>query len=94
MSRIIGIDLGTTFSAVGYVRGGRPVILPNGPERIVPSVVGIAPEGELLVGTPARNQYILYPERTVSSIKRKMGTDQTVYMAGRSYRPAEISAII
>ena len=94
MSEIIGIDLGTTFSAVGSVRDGRAVILPNGHERIVPSVVGFSPEGALLVGTPARNQYVLYPQSTVRSIKRKMGTDETVALQGRVYTPAEISAII
>src|SRR5947209_7095614 len=94
MSVVIGIDLGTTFSAVGHVHDGRPVILPNGSERIVPSVVGFTQTGQLLVGTPARNQYVLYPERTVRSIKRKMGTDETVSLLGRNYTPAEISAII
>ena len=94
MSKIIGIDLGTTFSAVGFVRAGKPVILPSDHERIVPSVVGFAPDGELLVGTPARNQYVLYPENTVRSIKRKMGTSETVTLAGRAYTPPEISAII
>jgi molecular chaperone DnaK len=92
--KLIGIDLGTTFSAVGYVRGRKPLILPNGTERIVPSVVGFSPQGALLVGTPARNQYILYPERTVRSIKRKMGTNETVTLNGRAYTPQEISAII
>ena len=94
MNPIIGIDLGTTFSAVGYVRGGAPAILPNGAERIVPSVVGFTPTGALIVGTPARNQYVLYPENTVRSIKRKMGTDETVTLNGRAYTPTEISAII
>ncbi len=70
MSAIVGIDLGTTFSAVGFVRDGRAVILPDGHERIIPSVVGFTPEGKLLVGTPARNQYVLYPQSTVRSIKR------------------------
>ena len=94
MNSIIGIDLGTTFSAVGYVRKGAPVILPNGAERIVPSVVGLTPAGALVVGSPARNQYVLYPENTVRSIKRKMGTDETVTLNGRAYTPTEISAII
>ncbi len=94
MSAIIGIDLGTTFSAVGFVRDGRPIILPNGGERIIPSVVGFTPAGQLIVGTPARNQYLLYPELTVRSIKRKMGTDEKVHLNGRDYTPAEISAII
>jgi len=91
---IIGIDLGTTFSAVGFVRQGVPVILPSGSERIIPSVVGFTPAGALIVGTPARNQYVLYPENTVRSIKRKMGSDETISLNGRSYTPTEISAII
>ena len=91
---IVGIDLGTTFSAVGHVREGQPHILPNGSERIVPSVVGFSPQGTLLVGTPARNQYVLYPEQTVRSIKRKMGTTEIVTLNGRTYTPPEISAII
>ncbi|HKZ85562.1 MAG TPA: Hsp70 family protein [Anaerolineae bacterium] len=94
MSKIVGIDLGTTFSAVAHVQGGVPAILPNGAERIVPSVVGFTPAGALVVGTPARNQYVLYPERTVRSIKRRMGTDLPVTLNGRDYTPAEISAII
>jgi molecular chaperone DnaK len=91
---IIGIDLGTTFSAVGSVRDGRSVILPNGNERIVPSVVGFDPAGKLLVGTPALNQYVLYPEQTVRSIKRRMGSGEAVSLNGRSFTPAEISAVI
>ncbi|MFN8485287.1 MAG: Hsp70 family protein [Anaerolineae bacterium] len=94
MTDIVGIDLGTTFSAVAYVRNGVPEILPNGRERIGPSVVGFSPQGELLVGAPARNQYILYPELTVRSIKRKMGTDETITLGSHTYTPAEISAII
>ncbi|HEY4691184.1 MAG TPA: Hsp70 family protein [Anaerolineae bacterium] len=94
MSKIVGIDLGTTFSAVGHVQNGVPAILPNGAERIIPSVVGFTPAGALIVGTPARNQYVLYPERTVRSIKRRMGTDVPVTLNGRDYTPAEISAII
>lgn len=77
MSGIIGIDLGTTFSVAAAVRDGAPHVLPHGDERIMPSVVGLTPEGALLVGAPARNQYVLYPERTVRSIKRRMGEDET-----------------
>ena len=94
MSPIIGIDLGTTFSAVGYVRRGQPGILPNVAERIVPSVVGFTPAGQLVVGSPARNQYVLYPELTVRSIKRKMGADEKIPLNGRDHTPAEISALI
>jgi molecular chaperone DnaK len=94
MSRIIGIDLGTTFSAVSIVRDGHPEILPKGSERIIPSIVGLAPDGERLVGTPARNQALLHPENTIRSIKRKMGTDETVLLGGRPCSPTEISALI
>ena len=93
-SKIIGIDLGTTFSAVGFVRDGAAVILPSGRERIIPSVIGFSDTGKLLVGTPARNQLVLYPENTVKSIKRKMGSNETVTLNGRAYTPAEISAMI
>lgn len=94
MSLIVGIDLGTTFSAVALVRDGAPQIVPNGDERIIPSVVGLAPDGGLLVGTPARNQYALYPERTVRSIKRQMGQATTVRLGERDYSPQQISALI
>jgi molecular chaperone DnaK len=94
MTTIIGIDLGTTFSAAAIVRDGTPHILPHGDERIVPSVVGLTPQGTLLVGTPARNQYALYPERTARSVKRLMGSDATVTLGDRVYRPQEISALV
>ncbi|MEE8389581.1 MAG: Hsp70 family protein, partial [Anaerolineae bacterium] len=91
---IVGIDLGTTNSGVAIVRDGMPQMLPNGDERIIPSVVGYSPSGQWLVGTPARNQYVLSPENTIRSIKREMGTDIRVQMAGREYSPQEISAFI
>lgn len=94
MSIIIGIDLGTTFSATAMVRDGEAHILPQGDERIMPSVVGLSPQGGLLVGTPARNQYLLYPEHTIRSIKRKMGQDVDITLGERSYKPQEISAMI
>ena len=94
MNIIIGIDLGTTYSAAAIVRDGLPFILPHGDETIMPSVVGFTPQGTLLVGTPARNQYVLYPERTARSIKRLMGQDTTVMLGNTSYRPQEISALI
>ena len=94
MSVIVGIDLGTTFSATALVRDGVPEILPHGDERIMPSVVGLTPDGALLVGTPARNQYVVYPEQTVRSIKRSMGQDVRVRLGDRDYSPEEISAII
>ncbi len=91
---IIGIDLGTTFSAVSVIKGRQPVILPNKQERIVPSVVGLSPKGEWLVGTPALNQWVLAPESTVRSIKRDMGTDRTVALGKHTFTPQEISAFI
>jgi molecular chaperone DnaK len=91
---IIGIDLGTTFSATSIVRKGRPVILPNKQERIIPSVVGLSPRGDWLVGTPALNQWVLAPESTVRSIKRDMGTSRTVPLGAHTFTPQEISAFI
>lgn len=94
MSRTIGIDLGTTFSAVGYVSEGIPRMLAFNGERIMPSVIGLTPDENLLVGTPAQNQYVLYPERTIKSVKRKMGEDVRVPLGERSYTPQEASGII
>lgn len=91
---IIGIDLGTTFSAASVVREGRPIILPNKGERIMPSVVGLSPQREWLVGTPALNQWTLAPESTVRSIKRDMGTARTVALGKHTFTPQEISAFI
>src|SRR5579863_407962 len=91
---IIGIDLGTTFSAVGLVQDGNPTILPVGNERIMPSVVAISPDGQWLVGQPALNQWGLYPELMVRSIKRKMGGSETVNLGGKTFTPPQISAII
>jgi molecular chaperone DnaK len=91
---IIGIDLGTTFSAASIVEKGRPTILPNKQERIMPSVVGLSPRGEWLVGTPALNQWVLAPESTVRSIKRDMGTARTVPLGTHTFTPQEISAFI
>ncbi|MCL4871120.1 MAG: Hsp70 family protein [Anaerolineae bacterium] len=94
MSKIIGIDLGTTNSGVALVQDGQPVMLPHGRERIIPSVVGYTSGGQWLVGTPARNQYVLDPENTVVSIKRKMGQDYRVTLGGNTFTPPEISAFI
>ena len=94
MSRIIGIDLGTTNSGVSVVHGRFPEMLPNGNERIIPSVVGHTQDNQWLVGTPARNQYVLNPENTVRSIKREMGTDTRISLAGQQFSPQEISAFI
>ena len=71
MSTIVGIDLGTTYSATATLQDGVPQIVPHGDERVMPSVVGLTPQDTLLVGTPARNQYVLYPARTIRSIKRQ-----------------------
>ncbi len=92
---VIGVDLGTTNSAVAVCRDGRIEILPgeDGIE-LLPSCVALTPENELLVGEQARNQLVLHPERTVRSIKRKMGTDERVQLGDNEYSPSEISAII
>ena len=95
MDDIVGIDLGTTNSEIALYQGGRPEILADEQGRkILPSVVGVTEAGELLVGEEARNQLLLYPDRTVRSIKRRMGQAETVRMAGHDYTPQEISAII
>ena len=91
---IIGIDLGTTNSALSVIREGTARLLPIGDTLLLPSVVGLSPAGEVLVGTVARNQWVVAPERTQRSIKRKMGSGETVTMAGTSYTPQEISAFI
>lgn len=91
---IVGIDLGTTNSAVAVVQNGQPRILPKGDQRIIPSVVGYSKQGSWLVGRPALNQYALDPDNTVRSIKRKMGSDERVSLGGREFTPQEISAFI
>jgi molecular chaperone DnaK (HSP70) len=91
---IIGIDLGTTNSEVAALVHGQVQVLASDGEQMMPSVVGLSPDGRLLVGTPARNQYVLYPERTVRSIKRLMGSDQRVALGEQMYTPPEISAMI
>jgi molecular chaperone DnaK (HSP70) len=90
----VGIDLGTTNSEVAAYVGDRVRVLGPAGAAILPSCVGLSPEGELLVGRPARHQELLYPERTVRSIKRKMGSDAVVRLGERSFTPAEISAVI
>src|SRR5262249_44475405 len=95
MDLIVGIDLGTTNSEIALYREGRPHVLGDELGRIIlPSVVGVTEIGELLVGEEARNQYVLYPERTIRSIKRRMGSDTKVSLGGAEYTPQEISAII
>jgi molecular chaperone DnaK len=92
--KIIGIDLGTTNSVLGILQEGHPILLDIQGARLLPSVVGVSPQGEVIVGTPARNQWVVAPDRTIRSIKRKMGRNETVKMAGQSYTPQEISAFI
>ena len=94
MSKTVGIDLGTTNSLVAVVENGRPYVLARGDERLVPSVVGLSDDGSIIVGQAALNQYVLAPERTIRSIKRKMGSDETVKLGDREYTPAEISSFI
>jgi len=95
LETIVGIDLGTTNSEIAVVRNGQVEVIPvAGRSRILPSVVGIGDDGALLVGEAARNQYAVHPERTVRSIKRRMGTDSRVTMADKDYAPQEISALI
>ena len=95
MSKIIGIDLGTTNSCVAVIEGGEPTVIPN-PEgaRTTPSVVAFSKTGERLVGQVAKRQAITNPDRTVSSIKRHMGSDYHVDIDGKKYTPQEISAMI
>lgn len=95
MSKIIGIDLGTTNSCVAVLEGGDPVVIPNAEgNRTTPSVVGFAKDGERLVGSVAKRQAIANADRTVSSIKREMGSDYKVNIDGKTYSPQEISAMI
>ena len=95
MSKIIGIDLGTTNSCVAVMEGGKPTVIPNAEgQRTTPSVVAFTKTGERLIGDPAKRQAITNPDRTISSIKRHMGTDYKVTVDGKSYTPQEISAMI
>jgi molecular chaperone DnaK len=95
MSKVIGIDLGTTNSVVAVLEGGEPVVIPNAEgSRTTPSVVAFTKDGERLVGQVAKRQAITNPDRTISSIKRHMGTDYRVNIDGKAYTPQEISAMI
>ena len=95
MSKIIGIDLGTTNSCVAVMEGGEPVVIPNAEgSRTTPSVVAFTKDGERLVGQVAKRQAVANPEHTVSSIKREMGSDYKVKIDGKEYTPQEISAMI
>ncbi len=91
---IIGIDLGTTNSEVAIVEDGRPRVIPVDGDPILPSVVGLGDDGKLLVGKPARNQYVLAPDRTVKSVKRKMGQEVKLTVGDQQFTPQEISAMI
>ena len=95
MSKIIGIDLGTTNSCVAVMEGGEPVVIANSEgARTTPSVVGFTKTGDRLVGQVAKRQAITNPENTVSSIKRQMGTDHKVTLNGKEYTPQQVSAMI
>ena len=95
MSKIIGIDLGTTNSCVAVMEGGEPVVIANAEgSRTTPSVVAFTKDGERLVGQIAKRQAITNPDRTISSIKRQMGTAYKVTIDGKNYNPQEISAMI
>ena len=95
MSKIIGIDLGTTNSCVAVMEGGEPVVIANSEgARTTPSVVGFTKTGDRLVGQVAKRQAITNPENTVASIKRFMGTDHKVTLNGKEYTPQQVSAMI
>jgi len=95
MAKIIGIDLGTTNSCVSVIEGGEPVVIANAEgARTTPSVVAFSKDGERMVGNVAKRQAITNPEKTISSIKRHMGSDYKVNIDGKGYTPQEISAII
>ena len=95
MSKIIGIDLGTTNSCVAVMEGGKPVVITNTEGiRTTPSIVAFTKNGERLVGDPAKRQAVTNADKTISSIKRHMGTDYKVDIDGKKYTPQEISAMI
>ena len=95
MAKVVGIDLGTTFSEIATLVGGEPVVIPNAEgSRTTPSVVAFTKEGEVLVGQLAKRQAITNPSRTILSIKRKMGTKYRKVIDGKKYSPQEISAFI
>ncbi|MCC7479227.1 molecular chaperone DnaK [bacterium] len=95
MGHIVGIDLGTTNSLVAAIIDGQPTLIPNERGRfITPSVVGFTETGELLVGEPAKNQAVANPDRTITSIKRLMGSDRRIAIGDKEFSPQEISAVI
>jgi molecular chaperone DnaK len=95
MAKIVGIDLGTTNTRIAYLEGGKPTMIPNAEgKRLTPSVVGITTKGEVIVGEMAKRQAVSLADRTVRSIKRKMGQDYRVKIGDKEYSPQEISAMI
>ena len=95
MSKIIGIDLGTTNSCVAVMEGGEAVVIPNSEgARTTPSVVGVSKNGDRLVGQVAKRQAVVNYDSTVISIKRHMGSDYKATMGGKQYTPQEISALL
>ncbi len=95
MNKVLGIDLGTTNTVASIMEGGQPVVIPSAEgDSLIPSVVGFSKTGERLIGAAAKRQAISNPERTISSIKRHMGTDYKVTIDGKEYTPQEISAMI
>jgi len=92
---IVGIDLGTTNSAVAFLRNGQPYIIPSANnERIIPSVILIDPGGKVIVGEDARSSLVAMPDRTIAAVKRRMGSDETIPIAGQKLLPQELSALI
>lgn len=91
---VVGIDLGTTNSSIAILRDGRPEVLRDGDDGLVPSCVGLGPRNDIVVGSVARNQAALYPERTVLSVKRRMGSTAKLRLGEREYSPQEVSAFI
>ena len=91
---IIGIDLGTTNSEVAFVKDGQPNVISVGNNKLIPSFVGLSDSNKIIVGEAAKNQYLLYPERTIKSIKRKIGTDEKILLGDKEFLPQEISAFI
>jgi molecular chaperone DnaK len=95
MAKVVGIDLGTTNSVVAVMEGGEPIVIPNTEgSRLTPSIVAFTKTGERLVGQLAKRQAVVNPERTIASIKRKMGTNDKENIDGKGYTPQEISAMI
>ena len=91
---VVGIDLGTTNSSIAVLRDGQPVVLDGGDDGLLPSCVGLDSEDRVIVGRPAHNQAVLFPDRTVLSIKRKMGSDTPVRLSETDYTPERISSFI